>query len=57
MRSCDPSEVGTTIDTLIAANGCDSIITTNTLISTYDIPNETTVILASDRLIHYDALV
>ncbi|MEZ5022721.1 MAG: hypothetical protein R2728_05560 [Chitinophagales bacterium] len=39
VESCDPSEVGTTIDTLIAANGCDSIVTVNTSLANSFVTN------------------
>ncbi|MCB0502214.1 MAG: T9SS type A sorting domain-containing protein [Bacteroidetes bacterium] len=34
--TCDPLVAGTTIDTLIAFSGCDSIVTTITLLNSYD---------------------
>ncbi|MEZ5003860.1 MAG: hypothetical protein R2730_12595 [Chitinophagales bacterium] len=30
LTTCDPLQAGTTIDTLVAFNGCDSILTTVT---------------------------
>ncbi|MEZ5003859.1 MAG: hypothetical protein R2730_12590 [Chitinophagales bacterium] len=30
LTTCDPLQAGTTVDTLVAFNGCDSILTTVT---------------------------